>query len=319
MRTIALLSLALALPVSGQVAPVGPFTGTHQEEFETQSGMSGFQPCVIGGVFQGLGDLCTPGAAGAHITTGRGFQCSLSPHGGSKFHGSGGVTQGYCEYTFASPVSRFGDYFTSNGGVADATLFFYDAADSLLGSQIATFPGTCFWTWHGWQDVSGAGIARVEVHGNTSSGGYVMMDDMEADIVLPDFAGSPPSLSNAAGGTQTLFLNAGPAHAGKTYLILGTLAGDSPGLLVDGLTVPVNFDNYTYFCIAAPNQPPLSSSLAQLEPGGKSQASFTIPPMAHPQLPGMTAHHAYLVFGFGAGGAPVVQFASQSVPLLFTP
>lgn len=307
----ALLAIGPVLTTSAQIVPVSPFAGTHHEGFETQSSPA-FVPCVLGGVFQDIADLCTPGSSGTNITTGWGYQCSLAPYAGAKFFGSSG---GFAEFTFDGVVVRFGGYFATNSGLADATLNFFDPQDNLIGTQTASFPALCGWTWNGWMDTSGAGIKRVEVHGSASNGGFAMMDDLQVDVVLPDFFGTPSVLSNLAGGTQSLSLSAGAAHAGKTYLILGTLAGDAPGMFTNGLNIPINFDNYTLYCLVAPNTPPLLGSFGVLDAAGQGQASFTIPPVAHPLLPGMTAHHAYLVFGPG----PVIEYASLSVPLGFTP
>ena len=81
MRTALLLAVTVAFGgIATAQTPIGPFTGTESEGFETQDS-PGFNPCIIGGVFNNNGDLCTPGSSGAHITSGWGFMCTIFPHG----------------------------------------------------------------------------------------------------------------------------------------------------------------------------------------------------------------------------------------------
>ena len=180
MRTALFLAVTVAFGgIATAQTPIGPFTGTESEGFETQTS-PGFNPCIIGGVFNNNGDLCTPGSSGAHITSGWGFMCTIFPHDGVRFTGSAG---GAYEYTFNSPVSRFGGYFGTNAGPpGGGTANFYDAANNFLGSQVIVAPHDCTWTWNGWQDDSGAGFSRIEVPSNVFGGAFLMMDDMEADF-----------------------------------------------------------------------------------------------------------------------------------------
>src|SRR5262249_52096316 len=56
----------------------------------------------------------------------------------------------------------------------------YDAENQLLGTQDLTVPADCSWTWHGWS--FSVPVGRVRIIGNYSGGGYVQMDDMEANF-----------------------------------------------------------------------------------------------------------------------------------------
>ncbi|MED6333998.1 MAG: hypothetical protein VYE81_01255 [Planctomycetota bacterium] len=180
MRTALLLAVTVAFGgIATAQTPIGPFTGTESDGFETQQSGS-FDPCIVGRVFNNNGDLCTPGSSGSHITGGWSFMCTIQEHGGSRFTGSAG---GAYEYTFDSPVSRFGGYFGTNAGPpGGGTANFYDAANNFLGSQVIAAPADCTWTWNGWQDDSGAGFSRIEVPSNVFGGAFLMMDDMEADF-----------------------------------------------------------------------------------------------------------------------------------------
>jgi hypothetical protein len=218
-RTLALvLALTGAAPAAAQVVQIGPFSGAFNESFETQAaaGMSGFQPCVIGRVFQGTADLCSPGGAGAHITGGWSFACQLNPFSGTWLYGTsqnnGG---GYCEYTFDNPIRRFGGYFGTNTPLAGTvTLEFYDASNNLIGTDQYAVINDCSWTWRGWES-TGAGISRIDVINSDYGGARVMMDAFEVD---PD-AGGP-------------VLHCSPAnnHSGGTFATLAGSSVSGPGV-----------------------------------------------------------------------------------------
>jgi len=121
-------------------------------------------------------------------------------------------------------------------------------------------------------------------------------------------------LSVARAGVQTLFLDAGGAHAGKPYLLLGTLADTRPGFQVGSFTVPLNPDGYFFFTFFSPNAPPLSGSSGILDNGGRSTAVFTVIPGLFGSLVGLTAHHAFGVLGSGS-----LDLVSNPAPLTLMP
>jgi len=170
--------------------PIGPFLGNAGTEgFETQITPNPFPPCVEDRVFSNQADLC---ANSAHITGSWGFGCSIFPHSGGRLFGSTGSV---ATYTFDATISRFGGYFgTNNPSVSDGWVKFYDAAGVQIGTtQIITAPNNCTWTWNGW-DLAGAGLPdakSVVVSSNYGQGGFMMMDDMEADISSAGGTGSP--------------------------------------------------------------------------------------------------------------------------------
>jgi hypothetical protein len=104
--------------------PIAPFTGQYQEGFENGPQVL-FLPCIPNGVFGGQAQMCTPNNSGCHTTGSWGYQCQIYPHSGGWIFGSAG---GAVEFTFTTPVSRFGGYFGINSGYADATFEFYGAA-----------------------------------------------------------------------------------------------------------------------------------------------------------------------------------------------
>jgi hypothetical protein len=166
---------------SAQVAPIGPFTGTDSEGFESQSAQA-FNHCVVGRVFNDQGELCSRSSIGAHIATQWIFTCTLFPHSGGHFFGS---AEGLAEYTFDTPVLRFGGYFATNFSVPAGTAEFYDAGGNLLASLPIDLLSTCTWTWNGWDAGAGPPIQSVHIIGAQVSGGFIQMDDLVADFGTP--------------------------------------------------------------------------------------------------------------------------------------
>lgn len=162
--------------------PTGPFIGTDSDGFETQTPFS-LDPCIIERVFSNKADLCTPAGAGAHINTSLTFVCTVLPNSGSFLYGS---ERGASEIIFDTPVSRFGAYFASNSGQPDARAEFYDCVGSFIGTAPIISPASCTWTWNGWDAPLGLGFGRILIIGNhaPSGGGFLQLDDMEADFVV---------------------------------------------------------------------------------------------------------------------------------------
>jgi hypothetical protein len=101
----------------------------------------------------------------------------------------------------------------------------------------------------------------------------------------------------STGGQQSLALDAGAVHAGRTYLLAGSLSGTSPGIPVGSITVPLNFDGYLLYTVTNPNLFPLTNSLGALDGAGRATAAFGLPAGFPPSLAGLVVHHAFVVLG----------------------
>jgi len=187
-RTNALAIAATALTahaVSGQVEPVGTFTGEYFEGFEGKAG--GSLPCVQNGVFAGLGQLC---ASMTQVTSVNSWNCTTTPRTGGRFFIS---TYTEAEFTFDTPVVQFGGYFAAgHPGAPGVTMDLFDASGTLIESVQADVAVDCAWTWAGWS--SPMPVARVVVRGNAAPGvgGFIGMDDMQASTTPPAPPPPPP-------------------------------------------------------------------------------------------------------------------------------
>lgn len=122
-------------------------------------------------------------------------------------------------------------------------------------------------------------------------------------------------LSTSSGGVQALSLDAGAAHAGQLYLVLGSLDPAPPGTPAGNFTLPLDVDAYLLFTLGNPNQPPLAGSLGFLDAAGKGNAAFTLP-AGSTSLAGQSAYHAFLTLD---PGALTVEFASNALRVELAP
>ncbi len=143
-----------------------------------------------------------------------------------------------------------------------------------------------------------------------------------ADMGAYEFLAAPPlrtdvdTISLGIGGTQTFSLDAGPAHAGETYWLLGSATGTTPGTpAAAGVVLPLNTpDFYFNASVILVDSPILIDTLGTLDASGRGAARFVLPPNTTPVAAGLVLHHAYATF---QGTAPV--FASNPVAVTLVP
>ncbi len=102
-------------------------------------------------------------------------------------------------------------------------------------------------------------------------------------------------LSLNQAGTQNLNLDPGKQHAGKSYAILGSMTGTSPGITLSGIHIPLNVDTYTYLTIGSVAAPMFVRFQGTLDSKGEATASFNLT-TGFPTLPSFTLYLAYVVY-----------------------
>jgi hypothetical protein len=112
---------------------------------------------------------------------------------------------------------------------------------------------------------------------------------------------------------QRLVLRASAAHAGKLYLMLGSVSGITPGLPTSAGVLPLNFDFYFDLAYSYPNFPPFLGFRYLLDATGTAEAYWQ-PLPGYPQAVGLRFDHAFAVIG-----PTGVEFVSNSVPLTIVP
>ena len=129
---------------------------------------------------------------------------------------------------------------------------------------------------------------------------------------MPPLVADVMSISLSAGGTQALTLSV-PSSTGELYWVLGTASGTLPGIAIEGLVVPLNYDAYTGLSLSIPNQGIFIGTLGLLDGGGGASAGIVFPAGISPALAGTQLHHAFVTIGTS------LTSACNAVPLSLTP
>ncbi len=203
----------------------------------------------------------------------------------------------------AIAVSDAGQVFvtgSSEGGIATLR---YDRED---GHQV--------WVAH---LENGSGNALAVDH----AGLVHVVGESQGDFVTIQYHQSPglsselEELSLSMGGTQALSLDAGPEHASKVYVVLGSVSGTTPPAMIENIRVPLTWDDYLIYTVNNWNTELLSNSAGILDADGRATATLNVTAGAYLDLEGQTANHAFVLLEPGSA-LPIA--VSEPVPLLLT-
>ena len=130
--------------------------------------------------------------------------------------------------------------------------------------------------------------------GPTSKDGDVYVakfdPDLSADPALDtDVDGIPAG----TGGAVNFYLKAGPANMDRSYLLLGSLSGTTPGTNLPGgfAVLPLNWDLFTNTILALVNKPFFDQFTGMLDANGANTAKMQLPP-----VPGYTGTVMYFAY-----------------------
>jgi hypothetical protein len=107
------------------------------------------------------------------------------------------------------------------------------------------------------------------------------------------------------GGIINLSLNAGPARAGRLYLIVATLSGTAPGTPLGAITVPLNADPFTNVVLAFTPSPMFAGFFGNLDGQGQASAQMNMLGVFNQSWAGTRMHFAYILFPFDYASNPV--------------
>lgn len=171
--SVLVLWFFLSANVSAQVTPIGPFTGTALEQFTNPSFLPSYQTYDIWNGFGNIRNIHPSGALKYEFSSTRGGDTVL-PYSAPTFGGQIGIS----EWTFDTPLARFGAYWENNSRFDDAVATFYDVNNNLLATMPMTIPMAAqAWTWNGW-DFS-TPVNRIVVAGNDTAffSGFIWYED----------------------------------------------------------------------------------------------------------------------------------------------
>ena len=148
--------------------------------------------------------------------------------------------------------------------------------------------------------------------GPGSGGAYVF--SLSGDL-CPTHSALPSSISLAAGGTQSLRIQAGSEHGGELFILAGSSAGTDPGLVFGSSRIPLNFDDYLLLTLAGGSGSPLVTNTGTLPASGTTTVSLVVPPQSDPSLAGLVLNHAFVLLGGGSGLSHVSNTTSLTLDL----
>lgn len=114
-----------------------------------------------------------------------------------------------------------------------------------------------------------------------------------AQTLTPDRPGIPV----AFGGSQFLFVEGATYHAGKSYVIAGSMTGTTPGAPIGPLLrMPLNVDQWTVLTLINGNGPFFPGFQGVLDAQARATACINLPAQLPISLVGLTLDHAFLLY-----------------------
>ncbi len=110
---------------------------------------------------------------------------------------------------------------------------------------------------------------------------------------------SSPAISSASPAPLELALDGGPLLAGRSYAVLGSATGTSPGTPAGSVVIPLVQDAFTAITLNRANTPPLASFQGLLDARGRATATFAPPPGRLSSLVGSTLWFAWVTHSAG--------------------
>jgi len=120
------------------------------------------------------------------------------------------------------------------------------------------------------------------------------------------------SFSISQANEVKLFLFAGESYANSAYLLVGTLSGVSPGVMIGGgYHLPINIDDFSNWTLAYANTPFFPNFTGNMNMNGQALAGVKTGSAISPSFLGLTMHYAYVILF-------PIQFVSNAYPVTFT-
>ncbi len=165
------------------------------------------------------------------------------------------------------------------------------------------------------QNASGEAVVYWEDERNGSDDVYGQNITADGERGVRYLEVDVASISLAAGGSAQLQMDAGAAHAGMSYAMLGSHTGTSPGQNGYGIHLPLNDGQYFQLTFTNPGFGIFSGFRGALDGAGQATAAVTLPAGTNPALAGLTIHHAFVVLD----GPGSIVLVSEPRPFLLQP
>jgi len=154
---------------------------------------------------------------------------------------------------------------------------------------------------------------QMQSDGGLEFGGWTL-DDVELytlqDGITPALSTSETAISAGQGSSVQFDIDAGPAGAGRPYVLAIGISGTTPPTVLNGVSIPLVFDGLTTLGFQAANTPAFQNFFSTLSPAGQATATMVLPPTALPNVPGVT-------LSLAAFTVQPVTWASNPVNIVF--
>lgn len=127
-------------------------------------------------------------------------------------------------------------------------------------------------------DYTGAAASDRAVHGIWTDGRNNDNDVFTSSVNLALFT-DVPQISAATGGTANFTINAGPLYQSAGYRVLGSITGTSPGITLNHVNIPLNFDVFMIDTILYANSSALPGFFGTLDATGSAAAALITGPL----------------------------------------
>jgi hypothetical protein len=183
-HTPPLISLLLTIGVTSSalatITSVGPFTGTLHEnfdEFPTDTAVRFLD------LFNNQARITVEGTSNSIKLE---FSSSLGGDLVTPMSRLMCGQLGIADWTFTTPVTRFGGYWENNSHADDATAEFFDANGVLFDTRVVPVSTSLQqWQWNGW-DFGDTPVSKIRVTGNGLINGFIWYENMELVQVTPE-------------------------------------------------------------------------------------------------------------------------------------
>ncbi len=129
--------------------------------------------------------------------------------------------------------------------------------------------------------------------------------------IAPSLSASTSEVSITTGGAQELTIDVGATGANSGYWVAGSVTGTKPGIPLGNVVLPLQYDVYTAYTLAAPNSALLQSSRGVLDANGRGKSTFNVPKGLPSDALGVSIHHAFVTYAgttiLGASNAVSVK------------
>lgn len=146
---------------------------------------------------------------------------------------------------------------------------------------------------------------------------YNYIDNITLEPMFVKFSVDDNNIPCMTGKTVNFSLTAGNANGGKNYWIWMSASGNYPGINLNGITVPLNWDPLFTFGLYNPAIPGSVGFLGVLDGTGKATASLAFPSDLQKQLVGFPIHLAYVLTS--PGPSLPISLASEPIHVKYIP